>query len=102
MKAKNVIAGYWKSHNKYKGTTYEDDYRKLSKADECLVWYVYKLKKEIRKLSRKNRQLQLELAKKRVGLYDTLMGKIIKDNIRNGGKIIDESISDFKRSTWKW
>ena len=61
MKAKDVIEGYWKSRERYKGTTYEDDYRKLSKADECLVWYIHKLKKEIRKLARENRQLQRKL-----------------------------------------
>lgn len=62
MRAKDVIVGYWKSRERYKGTTYEDEYRRLSKADECLVWYIHKLKKEIRKLARENKQLKLQLA----------------------------------------
>lgn len=65
MRAKDVIVGYWKSRERYKGTTYEDDYRRMSKTDECLIWYIHKLKREIRKLVRVNRQLQRELDEER-------------------------------------
>lgn len=61
MNAKEAIKGYWKARNTYKGTKYEEDYRRLSKVDECLVWHIYKLKKEIRKLAKENKQLKNDL-----------------------------------------
>ena len=70
MRAKDIIVGYWKSRERYKGTTYEDEYRRLSKADECLVWYIHKLKREIRKLARENNQLRRELDEERLFYLD--------------------------------